>query len=125
MPSKDLHILFFVPSSKSYTKDVNVKKIKKAAPLVKIAYNEILKGNFWPALTLNGLIYSSTLGYDASISLEALNSGALASGLCGKGPAVTTVVTKDKIDSVRNTLEDFKGKIIETEINYEKAMVIS
>ena len=51
-------------------------------------------GKIWEALSLNGLIYSSAQGYDTSIAIDALAAGAVAAGLCGKGPAVTAVVAK-------------------------------
>ncbi len=73
-------------------------------PLVEVAYEEALAGNFWEALTLNGLIYSSASGYDPSIAIDALAAGAVAAGLCGKGPAVTAVTPKDKVDSVKAAL---------------------
>ena len=119
-----LTTLFHVPSSKAYTGDSDVNKLRLVKPLVKIAYKEALKGNFWAALTLNGLIYSSALGYNTSIALDALTAGALAAGLCGKGPAVTAVVSDDKIDSVKTTLQCHEGEVLQARLNHEKAKVI-
>jgi shikimate kinase len=117
-------VLFHVPSSKTYTGNSNVAKLRIVKPLVKIAYTEALKGNFWAALTLNGLIYSAALGYDASVALDALAAGALAAGLCGKGPAVTAVVSDEKIDSVRAALQCHEGEVLQARLNHEKAKVI-
>ena len=119
-----LTTLFHVPSSKAYTGDSDVNKLRLVKPLVKIAYKEALKGNFWAALTLNGLIYSSALGYNTSIALDALTAGALAAGLCGKGPAVTAVVSDDKIDSVKIALQCHEGEVLQARLNHEKAKVI-
>jgi shikimate kinase len=120
----DLAVLFHVPSKKAYTGDSDVNRLKIVKPLVKIAYNEALKGNFWSALSLNGIIYSSALGYDASVALDALAAGALAVGLCGKGPAVTAVVSSDKIDSVRTAMQHHEGEILQARLNHERAKVI-
>jgi len=120
----DLVVLFSVPSKKAYTVDSDVNRLINAKPLVEVAYNEAVKGNFWVALSLNGVIYSSALGYDASVALDALAAGALAAGLCGKGPAVTAVLSKDKIDSVKKALQRHKGEILQANINHEKAKVI-
>jgi shikimate kinase len=117
-------VLFHVPSSKAYTGDSDVNRLRIVKPLVKIAYKEALKGNFWAALTLNGLIYSSALGYDTSVALDALTAGALAAGLCGKGPAVTAVVSDDKIDSVKAALQRHEGEVLQARLNHEKAKVI-
>jgi len=119
-----LTVLFHVPSSKAYTGDSDVNRLRTVKPLVKIAYKEALKGNFWAALTLNGLIYSSALGYNTSIALDALTAGALAAGLCGKGPAVTAVVSDEKIDSVKTALQCHEGEVLQARLNHEKAKVI-
>ncbi|MBE0512557.1 shikimate kinase, partial [Candidatus Bathyarchaeota archaeon] len=57
--AEDSAVLFYVPAKKSYTVSSDVRRMKGVASLVKIAYKEALKGNYWVALTLNGLIYSS------------------------------------------------------------------
>ena len=121
---EDLTVLFHVPSSKAYTGDSDVNRLRTVKPLVEIAYKEALKGNFWTALTLNGLIYASALGYDASVALDAVAAGALAAGLCGKGPAVTAVVSNDKIDLVKTALQCHEGEVLHACLNHEKAKVI-
>jgi shikimate kinase len=123
--SEDLTVLFYIPEKKAYTINSNVARMRLVAPLVKIAYREALKRNFWSALTLNGLIYSSALGYNPSIALDALMAGALAAGLCGKGPAITVVVSNEKVDSVKDALEAYEGKILQAKLNHEKAKVLS
>jgi shikimate kinase len=120
----DLAVLFHVPSRKVYTVDSDVNRLRTVKSLVEVAYNEAVKGNFWVALSLNGVIYSTALGYDASVALDALAAGALAAGLCGKGPAVTAVLSKDKIDSVKTALQRHKGEILQANLNQEKAKVI-
>jgi shikimate kinase len=121
----DLTVLFHVPSRKAYTGDSNVNRLQTVKPLVEIAYKEALKGNFWAALSLNGIIYSSALGYDASVALDALAAGALAAGLCGKGPAVTAVVSSGNIDSVKTALQRHEGEVLQAHLNHEKAKVLS
>ena len=121
----DLAVLFHVPSRKAYTGDSDVNRLRIVKPLVKIAYNETLEGNFWPALSLNGIIYSSALSFDASVALDALAAGALAAGLCGKGPAVTAVVSSNNIDSVKTALHRHEGEVLQANLNHEKAKVLS
>jgi shikimate kinase len=120
-----LTVLFLVPSGKAYTGDSDVNRLRTVKPLVKIAYKEALKGNFWATLTLNGLIYSAALGYDFSTALDALAAGALAAGLCGKGPAVTAVVADDKVDAVKATLRCHEGEVLQARLNQEKARVVT
>jgi shikimate kinase len=120
-----LSVLFYVPSKKVYTINSDVNRLTTIAPLVKIAHAEALKGNYWTALSLNGVIYSSALGYDASVVVDALSAGAVAAGLCGKGPAVTAVVSDDKIDQVKAAIQQHKGEVILSHLNHEKAKVVA
>jgi shikimate kinase len=121
---EDLMVLFHVPSEKAYTADSNVKRLQTLKPLVEVAYKEALKGKVWTALTLNGLIYSSASGYNPSIAVDALGAGAVAAGLCGKGPAVTVVTPESKIDSVKMALQKYGGGILQAHLNSEKARVL-
>jgi len=122
--AEDLAVLFYVPAKKAYTASSDVGRMKGVASLVKIAYKEALKGNHWLALTLNGLIYSSALGYNPSIAVDALMAGALAAGLSGTGPAVTAIVPHEKIDPVKDAWQKYEGEILEARVNHEKAKVV-
>ncbi len=120
-----LTVLFHVPSKKSYTGATDLNKLDMSKLFVKVAFEEALKGNFWMALSLNGTIYSTALGYDNSVATDALAAGALAAGLCGKGPAITAVVEDDRIDSVKAALERHEGEVLEAHFNIEKARVLT
>ncbi len=122
--TNDLIVLFHVPPEKAYTADSNVKRLQTIKPLVEVAYKEALEGKIWEALTLNGLIYSSASGYNPAIALDAIAAGAVAAGLCGKGPAVTAVTHKDNIDSVIAALQKYDGEILQAKLNSEKAKVL-
>jgi shikimate kinase len=124
-PTEFPAVLFYVPPKKAYTVNSNVKRMKGMASAVKIAYNEALKGNYWAALTLNGLIYSSAIGYDPSPAVDALTAGAIASGLSGTGPTVTVIVPKEKVDAIKEVLQNREGEILEAQVNLEKASVVT
>ncbi len=120
----DLTVLFHVPPQKAYTADSNVDRLKTVKPLVEIAFEKALEGKVWEALTLNGLIYASASNLNTAIAIDALAAGAVAAGLCGKGPAVTAVVSKDKVDSVKAALQKYEGEILQAKLNREKAKVL-
>jgi shikimate kinase len=120
-----LSVLFHVPSKKAYTANSDVNRIRTVAPFVKLAYREAVHANFWGALSLNGLLYSSALGFDPAVALDALSAGALAAGLCGKGPAVTAVVSDESVDQVKAALQRHEGRIIQAQFNLEKASVVT
>ncbi len=121
---EDLTVLFYVPAKKVYTSGSNVQRMRTMASLVKIAYKQAIEGNFWSALTLNGLIYSSALGHNPSIAIDALAAGALAAGLSGTGPAVTAIVSEEKIDRVKDAWQMYEGDILQASLNHEKAKAV-
>jgi len=121
---EDLTVFFHVPAEKAYSADSDVNRLRTVQPLVQIAYDQALEGKIWEALTLNGLIYSSASGYDTSIAIDALAAGAVAAGLCGKGPAVTAVTAEDKVDSVKASLQKHGGEVLQARLNQEKARVL-
>lgn len=122
--TEDYTVLFQVPPKKAYTIDSNVKKLQTLKPKIEIAYNECLKGLHWEALILNGLTYSAALKFNAKIAVDALAAGARASGLCGKGPATTAIVPKEKVEAVKAAWKPYEGEIIQASLNHEKAKVL-
>ncbi len=74
-------------------------------------------------MNLNGILYSAALNQNSDIALSALQAGALASGLCGTGPAVAALV-KGNSDKIKEEWQQFDGKIIEARVNNKKAKII-
>jgi shikimate kinase len=123
MPN-DLIVIFHVPPQKAYTVNTEVKRLQTVKPLVELAFEKALEAKIWEALTLNGLIYSSASRLNPTIAIDALAAGAVAAGLCGKGPAITTIVPNDKIDQVKVALQAYEGEILMAKLNSEKAKVL-
>jgi shikimate kinase len=123
--SGDFVVLFHVPPKKAYTANSDVTKLQSLKSQVEVAFNEALKGRYWEALTLNGLIYSAALNFNAKIAVDALAAGARAAGLCGKGPSTTAVVPKDKVEAVKAAWQSYEGEVLEAQLNHEKAKVLT
>lgn len=119
-----LQVLILVPSGKSYTAKSDVGRMRLIADEAKALHRLALLGDYWQAMTLNGLLYSTVLGYEPKIAVDALAAGALAAGLSGKGPSVAAVVPQGKAESVRDAWEKYRGSLIETRINTEKACIL-
>jgi shikimate kinase len=122
--SEDLAVLLHVPANKSYTINTDVGRVQSVASLTRIAFKEASHGNYWSALSLNGLIYSAALGYDPSVALDALMAGAVAAGLSGKGPAVSAVVPNEKVDKVKTIWQAYEGEILQVRLNNKKATAV-
>lgn len=123
-PRENYPVLIHVPSEKVYTAKSDVKKMKLIGREVKALHKLALQDEYWAAMTLNGLAYSTVLKYDTKAAIDALDAGALASGFSGTGPAVAAVVPPKKVDYVKEAWQKFQGEIIETKINSIKAHVV-
>lgn len=121
---KGLVVLFHVPPQKAYTTNSDVARLATVKPLVAMAFEQALAGRLWEALTLNGLVYSAASNQNTTIAVDALAAGAIAAGLCGKGPAITAVTTKDKVEEVKAAMQKYEGEILIAHINSEKAKVL-
>lgn len=119
----DLVVLFHVPPQKAYTINSDVARLKTVKPLFEIAFEKAMEGKVWEALTLNGLVYSAASNQNAAIAVDALAAGAVAAGLCGKGPAITAVASKDNVDKVKVALQKYEGDVLTARLNSEKAKV--
>ncbi|MBQ6138199.1 MAG: shikimate kinase, partial [Methanobrevibacter sp.] len=74
-------------------------------------------GDSLEALSLNGLRYGNALGFDNNIALDALQAGALASGLSGTGSSFVAIVDESSIDGVKEAWASYEGKVLETEVD--------
>ena len=116
-PMEKQKILIYMPNKKSLTAQSDVNKMKLLSPLVEIAYQKALDGDIYNALTLNGILYCAALDFNPNIALDALNAGALASGLSGTGPSFVAITNDENQDKVYESLKSYPGKIIVTEVD--------
>ncbi len=110
-------ILVYMPNFYSKSGDSNPARMKLLASLVETAFEFACNKDYFKALNLNGLIYSATLGFNSSIAVDALEAGAIASGLSGTGSSFVAVASEDKIDDVKYSWEKYEGTVIETKID--------
>ncbi len=120
-PKGSLRVLIHVPKQKKYTKDVDPDQLSGIRPVVAIAHREALRGNYWYSLTLNGLFYSLALGYDISPATQAIEAGAVAAGISGKGPSTAAIVPHPKVRDITSVWRRLSGRVIETSVNHRKA----
>lgn len=111
------NILIYMPDRKSLTAQSDVKRMKLLAPWVDMAFQQTLQGDVFNALTLNGFLYCAALGFDSNIALDALDAGAIASGLSGTGPSFVAVVDEKNQENVQEAWKKYPGNIIATKIN--------
>ncbi|WP_407374468.1 shikimate kinase [Methanobrevibacter sp.] len=117
-------ILVYMPNFYSKSGDSNPERMKLLAPLVETAFGFAKQKDYFKALNLNGLIYSATLGFDSSIAIDALEAGAIASGLSGTGSSFVAVVSENSIDDVKDAWSKFEGRVIETKVDNDGCMLL-
>lgn len=117
-------ILVYMPNFYSKSVDSNPSRMKILAPLVDVAFDFARKKDYFKALTLNGLLYCSTLNFDSKIAIDALESGALASGLSGTGSSFIAVCNEDMIDDIKEAWSEYNGRVIETKVDNVGCKVI-
>lgn len=110
-------ILVYMPDYYSKSGDSNPERMKLLAPLVETAFDFACKKDYFKALNLNGLIYSATLGFDSTIAIDALEAGAIASGLSGTGSSFVAIASQDSIDDIKYSWDKYQGKVIETKVD--------
>ncbi len=125
---KRLKVLIMVPKSRSRRDAVSPEFIRKFGRLTDLFFEMSLKGDFWKAMVLNGMAYSSILKYDPFPALRAVELGALGAGLSGTGPSVAAVFDPSKqaeIDALRKEWSSDGSSVIETDTNNEHGRVLA
>lgn len=117
-------ILVYMPNFHSKSGDSNPDRMKLLAPLVETAFGFAKDKDYFKALNLNGLIYSATLGFDSAIAVDALQAGAIASGLSGTGSSFVAVVSEESIDDVKEIWSKYEGSVIETKVDNEGCVLL-
>jgi shikimate kinase len=113
----NLSVLIHVPEGKRYSRDVKAADLALIKDFMPTVQRGIWNGNYWPALTLNGLLYSSALSCDTSPTRAALEAGAVAAGISGKGPATAAVVPPKKLMNILDSWDAYAGRVIEASLN--------
>ena len=117
-------ILVYMPNYYSKSGDADANRMKLLSPLVETAFEFACNKDYIKALNLNGLIYSATLGFDSTIAVDALQAGALASGLSGTGSSFVAIVDDQSIDNVKDVWMKYDGRVIETQVDNHGCCVL-
>lgn len=120
----DYPILVYMPNFYSKSGDSNPERMKLLSPLVETALGFAKKKDYFKALNLNGLIYSATLGFDSTIAIDALEAGAIASGLSGTGSSFVAIVNDESIDDVKESWNKYEGRVIETKTDNKGCVIL-
>jgi shikimate kinase len=94
---KPLDVVACIPEEKSKRKKLLKRRSKNYRYIVSAILKLAELDRFWDAMSLNGMLYSSIMGYFNRIPFDAIKSGALGSGLSGTGPSVVSVFNDSEL----------------------------
>ncbi|MDP3104700.1 MAG: shikimate kinase [Candidatus Methanoperedens sp.] len=114
---RDSEVLILAPEKKVFSSSTNVARSRLIGRWVEMAYNEALEGNYEKAMTLNGFLYCSALGFSTEPMMAALEVGIEGVSLSGTGPAYTALGSPELLDKLEPVWRRIGGKVIRTKVN--------
>ncbi|MDW7733140.1 MAG: shikimate kinase [Methanolobus sp.] len=116
---KEAEVLIFAPDRRSFSSSTNVGRSRLIAPWVDIAYGLSLEDEYEKAMTLNGFLYCSALGFDTEFLMRALEIGVKGVTLSGTGPSYVAIVDNMSARLLRQAWGEcgVSGTLINTKIN--------
>lgn len=114
---RDSDVLILAPEKKAFSSATNVARSRLIGRWVELAYKEALAGNYEKAMTLNGFLYCSALGFSTEPMMAALEVGIEGVSLSGTGPAYTALGSPELLDKLEPVWRRIGGKVIRTKVN--------
>jgi shikimate kinase len=117
----DISAVIFLPNNK---KRGDVTRLKLLSDIYLEAFQLAYSGQYWKAMTLNGVLTSSLLSNTYTITRMCLENGALAASISGNGPAVAAVVRESEVQRIKSVLSNLDGRVIISRTNNQKASTV-
>lgn len=117
----DICAVIYLPNS---NKRGDITRLKLLSEIYLEAFQLAYSGQYWKAMTLNGVLTSSLISNSYNITRLCLENGALAASISGNGPAIAAVVHESKVQKVKSILSNLNGRIIVSQTNNQKAISV-
>ncbi|MDW0135141.1 MAG: shikimate kinase [Nitrososphaeraceae archaeon] len=117
----DISAVIFLPNNK---KRGDVTRLKLLSDIYMEAFQLAYSGQYWKAMTLNGVLTSSLLSNSYTITRMCLENGALAASISGNGPAIAAVVRESEVQKIKSVLSNLDGRVIISRTNNQKASTV-
>lgn len=117
----DISAVIFLPNNK---KRGDVTRLKLFSDIYLEAFQLAYSGQYWKAMTLNGVLTSALLSNSYTITRMCLENGALAASISGNGPAIAAVVRESEVQKIKSVLSNLDGRIIISRTNNQKASTV-
>lgn len=117
----DISAVIFLPNNK---KRGDVTRLKLLSDIYLEAFQLAYSGQYWKAMTLNGVLTSALLSNSYTITRMCLENGALAASISGNGPAIAAVVRESGVQKIKSALSNLDGRVIISRTNNQKASIV-
>ena len=117
----DISAVIFLPNNK---KRGDVTKLKLFSDIYLEAFQLAYSGQYWKAMTLNGVLTSALLSNSYTITRMCLENGALAASISGNGPAIAAVVRESEVQKIKSVLSNLDGRVMISRTNNQKASIV-
>lgn len=117
----DISAVIFLPNNK---KRGDVTRLKLFSDIYLEAFQLAYSGQYWKAMTLNGVLTSALLSNSYTITRMCLENGALAASISGNGPAIAAVVRESEVQKIKSVLSNLDGRVIISRTNNQKASTV-
>lgn len=117
----DINAVIFLPNNK---KRGDTSRLKLLSDIYLEAFQLAHSGQYWKAMTLNGVLTSSLLSNSYTITRMCLENGALAASISGNGPAIAAVAGERELQKIKSVLSNLDGRVIVSKTNNQKASAV-
>ncbi|WP_340818749.1 shikimate kinase [Methanolobus sp. WCC4] len=123
---QEYNVLIFAPDERSFSSGTDVSRSRLIAPWVDIAYELSMQGEYEKAMTQNGFLYCSALGFDTEFLMRALELGVTGVTLSGTGPSYVALVNEQQAGELEDAWNDLgiSGNVISTRVDNNGAGII-
>lgn len=115
-----LYAVIFLPRN---TPRGDIHKLSVLSDLFGNAFRLAESGEYWKAMTMNGVLAAGALSSSYKPAIAALEHGALGAGMSGNGPSIAAIAYEDELDDIKSALSKFDGRVIISKTNNDKASV--
>ena len=119
--NSDLCAVIFLPNGISRG---DMTKLKLHRDLFNHAFKLAIRGDYWKAMNLNGILVNSIIYNNYEPLLDSIENNCLAVSYSGNGPAIAAVAHKDNVENLKSSLDKFRGKLIVSPVNNSKAFAV-
>lgn len=117
----DVSVVIFLPNNK---KRGDTSRLNLLSDIYLEAFQLAHSGQYWKAMTLNGVLTSSLLSNSYTLTRMCLENGALAASISGNGPAIAAIARESEIQKIKSVLSNLDGRVIVSKTSNQKAFTV-